>query len=62
MIFLVVAALLLAAVAVRLVLPALRRRRMAAELSGDWWPRFESEFRAYSSRFAQSARDGEWRG
>jgi hypothetical protein len=31
-----------------------RRRRTPAELRGDWWPRFEAEFRAYARRTASS--------
>ena len=27
-----------------------RRRRMRRELAGDWWPRFERDFRSYASR------------
>jgi hypothetical protein len=27
-----------------------RRRMMRRELSRDWWPRFEGEFRSYASR------------
>ncbi len=29
-------------------------RRTPAELRGDWWPRFEAEFRAYARRIASS--------
>ena len=50
-------ALLLAGGVVVAVLTALdelaahaRRRSMRRELSGDWWPRFEREFRSYASR------------
>ena len=38
---------LLIAVATRLALPSLRRWRMAAELRGHWWSRFERELRDY---------------
>jgi hypothetical protein len=38
---------LLVVAATRLALPSVRRWRMAAELRGDWWARFESELRAY---------------
>jgi hypothetical protein len=34
---------------------ARRRRRTPPELQGDWWARFESEFRAYAARVANSA-------
>jgi hypothetical protein len=47
------------ALVVRLSLRGLRRRRMASELRGDWWPRFEGEFRAYANRSWQAAREGE---
>ena len=43
----------------RVSLPRLRQRRLASELRGDWWPRFEREFRAYASRSWQAAREGE---
>jgi hypothetical protein len=57
MILLVLLALILLAVALRLAIPAVRRWRMAAELRGDWWPRFEREFRSYAQR-ARSSRAG----
>jgi alpha-beta hydrolase superfamily lysophospholipase len=44
---LAVATVLVCAVALRLVIPAVRRWRMAAALRGDWWSRFEREMRAY---------------
>jgi hypothetical protein len=47
------------ALAVRLTVPPLRRRKMAAELRGDWWPRFEREFHAYASRPWKTAREAE---
>jgi hypothetical protein len=40
----------------------LRRRRAARELRGDWWPRFEREFRHYSQQFLKAARESEWQG
>jgi hypothetical protein len=49
----------LVALLVRLSLCRLGRRRMVSELRGDWWPRFEREFRAYASRSWQSAREAE---
>jgi hypothetical protein len=52
-------AVILVAVVLRLTLPPYRRRRMAAELREDWWPRFEREFRAYASGSWASARDAE---
>ncbi|MBV9006733.1 MAG: hypothetical protein JOZ98_23155 [Solirubrobacterales bacterium] len=30
-------------------------RRTPPELRGDWWPQFESEFRAYAERAASAA-------
>lgn len=59
MILVVVPALLLLFTAMGVSLPRLRRRRMASELRGDWWPRFEREFRAYASRSWQAAREAE---
>ncbi len=41
---------LLVAAATRLAAPSVRRWRMAAELRGDWWSRFERELRAYERR------------
>lgn len=34
-----------------------RRRRTPPELRGDWWARFESDFRAYTERVANCASD-----
>jgi MYXO-CTERM domain-containing protein len=34
-----------------------RRRRIPAELRGDWWARFESEFHDYAARAPNSASD-----
>jgi hypothetical protein len=56
---LIVVAVVLVALLVPLSVRRLRRRRMASELRGDWWPRFEREFRAYASRSWQAAREGE---
>jgi hypothetical protein len=61
MVFVVLVALLVFVVTMRCGLRLLRRRRMAAELRGDWWPRFERDFRAYASRSWQAAREGERR-
>jgi hypothetical protein len=61
MILLVLLALIGLAVAIRFAVPAVRRRRLARELRGDWWPRFERDFRAYAEKF-RSARESEWRG
>jgi hypothetical protein len=47
---------ILLAVAMRLGVPSLRRRRMAAELRGDWWSRFERELRAYERTWRPAQR------
>ena len=47
---LALAGVILCGLAVRLSVPSMRRWRMAAELRGDWWSRFEREMRAYESR------------
>ncbi len=49
------------AVALRFGLPALRRWRMVALLRGDWWSRFEREFRAYTASAAESSSERERR-
>ncbi len=42
--------------------PAWRQHRVPRDLRGDWWPRFEAEFRAYAERAAtQSRRRGRHR-
>ena len=56
---LILVAVVLGALLLQLLLRRLRRRRLASELRGDWWPRFEREFRAYASRSWQAAREGE---
>jgi len=48
---------LLLAVATRLALPSVRRWRMAAELRGDWWSRFERELRDYERARRLMARE-----
>lgn len=60
MILVFVIAFLALAVVVRLMAPPLRRMWRARELRGDWWSGFEREFREYSNRFSQAARDAEW--
>jgi len=53
---LLAACLVAAAVIVMpLALSTWRRRRTPAELRGDWWPRFDSEFREYADRVARRA-------
>jgi hypothetical protein len=59
MIFVVFLAVIALAVVARVSLLSLRRHRMAAELKGDWWPRFEREFQTYASLGWRSARDAE---
>jgi hypothetical protein len=49
--------MVLITVAVRLALPSVRRWRMAAELRGDWWSRFERELRAYEHHRRLTARE-----
>lgn len=41
------------------VVQAYSRRRLTAELRGDWWPRFESDLRDYMSQTWRSAREAE---
>jgi hypothetical protein len=48
-------------IAARLALPRYRRWRLEAELRGDWWTRFETDFRSYSHRHLQAAREAERR-
>lgn len=53
--------LCLAPLAVLVVLAAYavwykRHRGAAAELRGDWWPRFEAEFRAYARGSERNSR------
>lgn len=50
------AVFVLAAATTRFALPRLRRRRMAAELRGDWWTRFERELRAYERQWHLTGR------
>lgn len=54
---LALAGVILCAVAMRLALPSFRRWRMAAELRGDWWSRFEREMRAYERDWHLTARE-----
>ena len=56
-VLLVLVGVLVLGAAVRLALPSLRRLRMAAELRGDWWSRFERELSAYehNRRFERRA-------
>jgi hypothetical protein len=56
---LALAGLLLCAAATRLALPSFRRWRMAAELRGDWWSRFERQMRAYERDRRLTAREGQ---
>ena len=43
--------------AARVALRLRHRRRMAYQLRGDWWPRFEKAFRDYAARSAQRPRE-----
>jgi hypothetical protein len=56
-VLLILAGCILVVVATRLALPSLRRWRMAAELHGDWWSRFERELRAYERHRHPAARE-----
>jgi hypothetical protein len=61
LVLLVVVGAIALAAAVRVSVLAVRRWRMAAELRGDWWGRFEQEFRAYADMSWQAARESERR-
>jgi hypothetical protein len=50
--------LVLAAIALRLAAPALRRRLVIWELRGDWWSRFERELNAYAADLRESGQRG----
>lgn len=56
-----VVALVLVVIAVGLgiygIVQAIREHRTPPELRGDWWGRFEREFRAYAARPARAPRD-----
>jgi hypothetical protein len=54
MILLIVVGVALVALGARLLLPLWRRRRTPPQLRGDWWARFESEFRAYAELAAKA--------
>ena len=56
-VLLALAGVIVCAVTVRLCLPSMRRWRMAAELRGDWWSRFEREMRDYEHRRHVTARE-----
>lgn len=55
MILLAVLVVAAAAIVTAMVVSTWRSRRTPAELRGDWWPRFEAEFRAYAEWFARRA-------
>ena len=58
MILLLALAVLIAGVAgAKLVVPSVRRWRMAAELRGDWWSRFERQMRAYERDWRLTTRE-----
>lgn len=54
-VLLILSLLALAAVALRLALPALRRQLIVWELRGDWWSRFERDFNAYTAGLRNAA-------
>jgi hypothetical protein len=43
--------------ATRAAMSSWQRRRMAAELRGDWWTRFERELRAYERSWRPATRE-----
>jgi hypothetical protein len=49
-ILLIVLGVAIVALGSRVLVPICRRRRTPPELRGEWWPRFESELRAYAER------------
>jgi len=49
----VLGGLIAGALAMRFLVPLIHRQRIEEELRGDWWSRFERDFRAYA---------GTWRG
>jgi hypothetical protein len=51
----VVSLIAAAVIMIPLVLSAWRQHRTPAELRGEWWSRFESEFRAYADQAARRA-------
>jgi hypothetical protein len=53
MILLAVLVLAAAAIVTAMVISTWRSHRTPAELRGDWWPRFETEFRAYAGGFTR---------
>jgi hypothetical protein len=58
MIVFVLVAMALAFAFVPASLFSVRRQRTPPELRGDWWPKFEAEFRAYASRLAGQPEPG----
>lgn len=48
---------ILIAAATRVATSSLQPGRMAAELRGDWWTRFERELRAYERDWRPAARE-----
>jgi hypothetical protein len=55
MVVLIPLAVAAVALGASLLLATWTRRHTPPELRGDWWPRFETEFRAYAERAANSA-------
>jgi hypothetical protein len=58
-VLLVGAALIGLALVSPLAVRAYRRRRLTAELRGDWWAPFERDLREYMSQTWRSAREAE---
>jgi hypothetical protein len=57
MLYLTVILIGIAVLATPLVIAAWREHRTPPELRDDWWPRFESQFRAYAERTAHGVSD-----
>ena len=55
-VLLAVAGVLVCGAALRVAVPSVRRWRMAAELRGDWWSRFEHDVHAYERDWRLTAR------
>jgi hypothetical protein len=56
----VIVAVIGLALASRVLVPRLKRRRILSEIRGDWWPSFEREFNAYAGTW-RAAREAERR-
>lgn len=61
MVLLIVLGVAIVALSAHILLSIARRRRTPPELQGDWWPRFESEFRAYAELASKTSGDAKRR-